>query len=134
MTRRTDQVSSVLHRAVQTVIEAGLSDPRLSGALITVTEVKVTPDLLTAIVNVTVTPEKREGIVIHGLTAASRHIRRRAGDLVEMRKLPELVFKVDKGRKRQAEVMQVLAELAAERQDPDAPASDQPDSPRENDQ
>ena len=33
MTRRTDQVSSVLHRAVQTVIEAGLSDPRLSGAL-----------------------------------------------------------------------------------------------------
>ena len=134
MTKRAEQVASVLHRAVQSVIESGLSDPRVSGALITVTEVKVTADLLTAVVSVTITPDKREAIVIHGLTAGARHIRRKAGDLIEMHKLPDLIFKVDKGRKRQAEVMQVLAELATERRDaspPDHP-DDHTDSTTEN--
>ncbi len=131
MTRRTDQVSSVLHRAIQTVIEHDLTDPRLSGALITVTGVKVTADLLTAVVTVTVTPEKKEGIVIHGLTSASRHIRRRAGDMIDMRKLPDLVFKVDKGRKREAEVMRVLSELAEEREDQASPSTETPTEPVE---
>ena len=113
MSRRTEQLGSTLRRAIQSVIEHGLADPRLQ-AMITVTNVKVTEDLLTAVVCVTVTPESKEDLALHGLRAASRHIRRKAGDLVDMRKLPEFTFKIDRGQKRQAEVLRILTELSDE--------------------
>jgi ribosome-binding factor A len=112
---RGEQLGSVIHRAVQAVISGGLSDPRLD-ALITVIDVKVTEDRRTAVVSVSVMPEKHESRVIHGLRDAAKHIRRQAGELIEVHKLPELVFKLDRTNKKQAELLDAMARVRAERE------------------
>jgi ribosome-binding factor A len=112
---RGEQLASVIHRAVQTIIARGLSDPRLE-SLITVTSVRVTDDRRTAVIMVSVMPERHESRVIHGLRDASRHIRRQAGDMVDIHRLPDLVFKLDHSAKKQAELLEAMARVRAERE------------------
>jgi ribosome-binding factor A len=103
MTRRAEQMSATIRGAVQQVIDRGLSDPRISG-LITVTSLRVTDDLKSAIITISVLPEPKQELTLHGLKAAARHIRRQAGDLVEIKQMPELIFKLDQSLKKQAQV------------------------------
>lgn len=113
MSLRTQQASSVMHRAIQSVLVEGLNDPRLD-AMITVTDVTVTEDMRTAIVKVSISPERKEKLAMHGLKAAARHIRRKVADLVSIHHPPELVFKLDRGAKNEAAVLEALAKVRAE--------------------
>jgi len=112
---RGEQLASVIHRAVQTIIARGLSDPRLE-SLITVTSVRVTEDRRTAVIMVSIMPERHESRAIHGLRDAARHIRRHAGDMVDIHKLPDFVFKIDHSAKKQAELLEAMARVRAERE------------------
>lgn len=114
MSHRPEQASSIIHKAVQSVLSEGLHDPRLAETMITITQVKVTVDLRTAVIHVSIHPEKKEKLAMHALAAAARHIRRRVGDLVALHQAPELIFKLDKGAKRQAAVLEALAMVRAE--------------------
>jgi ribosome-binding factor A len=114
MTQRTQQVASTLLKAVQEVIQRGLHDPRVRG-LITVTSINVPPDLRTATVMISVLPEERQNLTLKGIQDAARHIRREVGELVAMRQVPELHFKLDLSLKRQAEVMNAIAKAAEDR-------------------
>ncbi len=142
MNRRTEQMSSVIHRAAQSVLNAGFGDPRLDGLMLTITSVNVTADLRTAVLNVSVLPANKERRAIAGLKAASKHVRRQVGDLVSVHQLPEFVFKVDKAAKRQAEVLEALAKVRAEEEargtksdtDDDTSAEDTPEHTREQNQ
>ncbi len=113
MSRRTDQVNSTLQRAVQDVLARGLHDPRISG-LTTVTDVTVSPDLRSAIVLVSVLPEKKEALTLHGLQDAAGHIRRQVARAVHMRRIPELKFQVDLATKEQAAVLSAIAKARSE--------------------
>ena len=120
MSRRADQMSSVIHRAAQSVLNAGFGDPRLDGLMLTITSVKVTADLRTAVLNVSVLPQDKERRALAGLKAASKHVRRQVGDLVSVHQLPEFIFKIDKAAKRQAEVLDALSRVRAEEEQRDA--------------
>jgi len=113
MSRRAEQIASIMHRAVQQVISDGLSDPRLQG-IITVTSAKVDEDLSQCVMGISVMPEQHESKVIHALNDAANHIRRKAGDMVEIHRAPRLVFKIDRSAKRQAAVMTALADISRE--------------------
>jgi len=117
VSRRAEQLASVLHRAIQSVLVDGLSDPRLD-AMITVTHVKVTGDLSEAVVSVSVHPDEKSDLALHGLRDASGFIRRQAGERVAIHKPPRLTFKVDKAYRKQQEVLSAIAEIARERSDP----------------
>lgn len=118
MSRRAEQMSSVIHRACQSVLNAGFGDPRLDGLMLTITSVKVTADLRTAVISVSVLPAEKERRALAGLKAAAKHVRRQVGELVSVHQLPEFVFKVDKAAKRQAEVLEALARVRAESESP----------------
>jgi ribosome-binding factor A len=133
MTRRAEQIASTLRDAVQQVIDRGLSDPRVSG-LITVTSLRVTDDLKSAIITVSVLPESRQELTLHGLKAAARHIRHHAGEHVEIKQMPELIFKLDSSLKKQAQVFDAIHKAVAEREQrapgqTDAPPGDEPAPP-----
>lgn len=113
MNRRTAQVASALHRAIQQVMLRGLADPRITGS-VTITSVDVSPDLRTATINVSIMPEDAESLTMHGLHDAVRHIRRQVGDLVDMPRVPELRFKLDRSLKEQAAVISAIARASAE--------------------
>jgi len=111
--RRTLQISSAIERAVREVLARGLSDPRVSG-LITVTDVKLNDDLAEAVVGVSVLPEEKESLTLHGIQAATSHIRREVGKLVQSRQLPQLRFELDRTLKKQAGVLRVIDQASAD--------------------
>jgi ribosome-binding factor A len=133
MSRRTERMSSVIRRGAQSVLNEGLSDPRLDGALLTITEVRVSRDLRSATIMVSVMPENAERRAIAGLTAATRFVRRETADRTQIHRMPEFLFKLDRGMKRQAAVLGALGELRADDElpasagDADAPATDHAD-------
>jgi ribosome-binding factor A len=112
--RRSEQVASTLRRAIQEVISRGLHDPRISG-LITVTGVSLDAALREATVRISVLPEDRQELVLHGLQAAAGHIRHEIADLVEGRQTPHLHFKLDASLKKEASVLRALALAEEER-------------------
>src|SRR5690606_7228314 len=103
--------------AVQTILTEGLNDPRLEGTLITVTEAHVDDGLSEAVLSVSVVPESKEDLALHGLRAAAGRIRREASDAIELKRAPRLVFRLDRSLKKQAAVLGALAKIVRERKD-----------------
>lgn len=132
MSRHLEQLTSAIDRGVREVISRGFSDPRISG-LITVTSVRVMPDLSQAIVSVSVLPEEKQDLTVHGLESAAAYIRREVGDLVNARTMPVLTFKLDKSLKKEAAILRELdrvrheiEESDARRANADAPSNQDP--------
>lgn len=125
---RANQIASVIHRGVQSVISGGFADPRLEGVLITVTQVKVTSDTQLATISISVMPEQHERRVMHALKDASKHIRRETAEAVHVHRMPEFVFKIDKTLKRQAAALDAIALARAEFEDEDSESPDTNDA------
>lgn len=113
MTRRTDRISATLTRALQEIIAKGLADPRVRG-LITVTGVTVSPDLAEARVDVSVLPQSQQELTLHGLEAAAPHLRHELSEMVDMRKMPKLFFRLDSRLKKESAVLQDINRAARE--------------------
>lgn len=101
MSIRTDKIASVIRHAVQDVISRGLGDPRIRG-LVSITRVDVTADLTEARVYVSVLPQKREDLTMHGLEDAAGHIQHAIGPAITARRLPRIRFVKDDSLKKQA--------------------------------
>lgn len=114
MTRRADQVASALRDAVQAVIDRGLQDPRIEG-LITVTGARVSDDLRSATLVVSVYPASKQDLTLHGLRAAARHIRHQISDALALKRTPELLFRLDLSAKKQADALEAIARAIASR-------------------
>ena len=115
MSKRTEMIAATIARQLQERLARGLQDPRIRG-LITVTKVRVTDDLTTAFVSVSVLPAEQQALTMHGLKAAAGHLRRELGKTVAIRRLPVLSFQLDESIKREAEVLAALARVRAERE------------------
>lgn len=113
MKRRDEQLTSSMHRAIQEVLGRGLHDPRISG-LITVTSLRLNPETREAFVSISVLPQEKQQLTLHGLRAAAKHIRREVGELIRTRNMPTLVFLLDESLKKQAAVIEAIARAASE--------------------
>lgn len=114
MSRRIDQLTSDIERGVRDVLAKGLHDPRVSG-LITVTSVRVLPDMSRALIDISVLPADRQELTFHGIVAAAAHIRRQVSDQVRARVLPEFVFRLDTRLKKEAAVLKDIDKIREQR-------------------
>lgn len=112
---RRSVLGAELLRAMQELLTRGLSDPRVQG-LITVTGLDVAHDLKTAVVRVSVLPERNEARVLAGLTHAASHLRHELGEALDSDRIPQLRFAIDRGPKQQAAVVAALSRAARERE------------------
>jgi ribosome-binding factor A len=119
LSHRLEQLTSAIDRGVREVIARGFSDPRISG-LITVTGVRVLPDLSQAIIAVSVLPQEKQDLTLHGLESAAPFIRREVGELVNARTMPQLSFKLDTSLKKQAAVLRDLDRVREQIEQSDA--------------
>ena len=110
MTLKQDQLASSIERALRERFSRGFHDPRITG-LITITTVKVTQDLKFADVGISVFPAEKQGLTMHGLEAAAKHIRREIMDDVRSRSMPEVRFVADNSLKKQAGIMNALDKI-----------------------
>lgn len=115
MSRRAEQIAALLRTALQEVFARGFQDPRIRG-LITITSVTLSEDLRSATVMISVLPEERQELTMHGLSAAARHIRHEVSDKIDLRYTPDLYFRLDTSLKKQAGVFEALAKIAQERE------------------
>jgi len=85
----------VRHAIVSILARGGLHDPELEGVSITVSEVRMTPDLRNARIFITPLGGQDTLVIAQALNRAAAFIRRQLGKQIEMRYLPKLVFESD---------------------------------------
>ncbi len=107
MKRKRAQLASTIERTLQQVLARGVNDPRVRG-LITVTGVELNDELKTAYAHVSILPEEHESLTMHGLKAATPHIRKQVMERIRTREMPRLEFRLDRSVKAQAELLGLI--------------------------
>lgn len=107
MRRRSLQIASNIQQELQKRLARGLNDPRIRG-LITVTKVELSDDLKHAKAFVSVMPQERAKLTMHGLTAATKRLRRDVMERIHIKEMPTLRLIYDEGHKAEMEVFALL--------------------------
>ncbi len=82
----------IRHALVEILHEEDLADPALTGVSVTLSQVKVSPDLKHAICFVEPLGGANSAEVVAGLNRASRFLRGKLGHVIDMRFTPALKF------------------------------------------
>lgn len=91
---RAQRVGESIHKEISALLVKGLKDPRIG--FVTITAVKMTPDLHLARVYFTVMgDEKARKASAAGLNSSAPFLRREIGKLLRMRYAPDLLFEYD---------------------------------------
>jgi ribosome-binding factor A len=107
------KVGEALRHALADVLAHGdLRDPALHGRSITVSEVRVSPDLRRATAYVMPLGGGEVGAVVAGLERASPFLRREVARRVRLRFAPELDFAADSGFARAERIGRLLGDEA----------------------
>jgi ribosome-binding factor A len=108
--RRPQRVAEAIREAVAEFLTAEARDPRIG--LVTVTAVKVTPDLKRAVVAVMVHgDDEAKELSRRALMHAAGAMRRVIGDRLRIKSVPEVAFELDHELERAARIDRLLAEL-----------------------
>jgi ribosome-binding factor A len=114
MSKRTQQVGQEIQRILSEVIEFELKDPRVGFA--TITSVNVTPDLQRANVNVSVMGDDEERTAtLRALEHAKSFLRRRVGEQMTLRQVPELKLHLDTSLDHALRIGELLSDIEEER-------------------
>lgn len=122
--RRPERLAEQIKEELSLIIGGEVEDPRLG--YVTVTGAKLTADLRTAKVYVSVLGTEEE---VRGSLAALRHasgfIRHQLGAVLRIRHIPELHFVYDDADLRAARIEELLSEEAAKAREEDQNSTDQ---------
>lgn len=114
---RTDQVGAQVQQEIMEIIRRDLKDPRIG--FVSITGVRMSPDLRTARVRVSVLgdgDEQRKTLA--GLRSATGLIRRELGRRLEnLRFSPELRFEIDTSIEYSVRISKTLREILPEREE-----------------
>ncbi|MDP1642323.1 MAG: 30S ribosome-binding factor RbfA [Phenylobacterium sp.] len=113
----------VRHALVEILREEDLDDPALAGDPVTITEVRVSPDLRHAVCFIQPLGGENATEVVAAMNRASKFFRGRLGRMIELRATPELKFLHDETFDA-ADQMSRLFDDPKVRQDLDAPEED----------
>jgi len=124
-TRRPDRVAEGIRMEVATFLSADVKDPRVRGALVTVTAVEVTRDLGHATVFVSIMGTDAErAAALEGLASTAGHLRARVGRALRLRVAPEILFRFDESVARAARIETLLASVRPSEPSGDGSAPD----------
>jgi ribosome-binding factor A len=103
------------HALIDIIGRGGFRDPALAGAQVTVTEVRVSPDLKNATAYVVPFAKGDPVALAKALGHAAPYLRRQLADAVELRYLPQLRFEPDLSFDKAAEIDRLLRRPAVAR-------------------
>jgi ribosome-binding factor A len=105
---RNERIAEEINHEVSLMLAGELKDPRLAVPL-TVTEVRVTPDLRTVRVFVQVDgTEAERAEVFSGLRAAAGYVRHELVERLRLRRAPEILFVADQSEQYGDRIEQLL--------------------------
>jgi ribosome-binding factor A len=127
--RRSLQIASNIQQELQKRLSRGLADPRIRG-LVTVTKVELSDDLKHAKAFISVLPEDRAKLTMHGLISATGRLRRDVMERIHIKEMPTLKLIYDEGHKAEMEVFELLEkdrQEQADRKSSFSPSTTQPE-------
>ena len=108
--KRTERVASLLQMELSNLILERIKDPRLG--FVTVTHVKITPDLKSAVVFLSVMGEKKKKEeTLKVLQRAAGFLQHEVGVAIKMRYTPKLQFELDDSLDKDFEIGQVIRKI-----------------------
>ncbi len=113
--KRSERVSDQMKQEIADILMRKIKDPRIG--FVTVTDVEVSHDLRNAKVFVSIYGGDKEA-TFKGLSSAAAFIRSELGGRMRLRRVPELLFRIDSTAERGAHVMELLREIE-QKQDKD---------------
>ena len=114
--QRQLRVGEELRHALAQLLRPGeLRDPALREANITVTEVRISPDLRNATAFVMPLGGVNAGEIMAGLKRSAPFLKGRVARLVELRRIPDIVFAFDDAFDNAAHIAALLARPEVER-------------------
>jgi ribosome-binding factor A len=113
-TRRQRRVAELIHRELSLILMREVRDPRLAN--VTITEVRVTPDLLLArIYYVVLGDQEARSEAEAGLASANGYLRTHLAGRIQLRFAPELIFQLDTSADHGRRIDGLLDQIARDR-------------------
>lgn len=114
--KRADRIGEQLRHEIADILLRKIKDPRLSG--ISITAVDVTDDLRNAKVFIsTYGAASGNEDILKGLKSAAGFIRGEIMHRLQIKRIPELMFKVDTSIERGVRIMEILEDLKKKGED-----------------
>src|SRR3989442_12066399 len=105
MSVRTERLGSTIQRELAQMIQRELADPRLTG-IVSITRVKVSPDLSVADVYITVMGTSgHQNAALNALKHSAGMLRSKLTKVLSLRIAPYLKFHIDENLKKELEMM-----------------------------
>tara|TARA_B100000214_G_scaffold2477_1_gene1901 strand:+ start:578 stop:961 length:384 start_codon:yes stop_codon:yes gene_type:complete len=115
-TRRVEKLSALLKREVSELVINGIRDERIHQTMVSITYVEVSGDLQHAKIFVSLFgDEQKKASVLACLDDAKGFIRAELAKRLQMRRAPDIVFKLDNGMSKGSSVLDLLTSLDLER-------------------
>lgn len=115
---RFERINEELKREISHIISYELKNPNVTG-LISVTRVKVTPDLKYAKIYVSILNSKNVSQTLDGLKKSSGFIRSQIAKTINLRITPELVFELDDSIEYGSKIDSILREIMKDEKTPE---------------
>ena len=112
---RIGRIDEEYRKELSQIIGYELKNPNVTG-MISVTKVKVTPDLKYAKVYVSILNSKNIKETMDGLKKSSGFIRSELAKRINLRNTPELVFEIDDSMEYGAKIDSILKEILPEKE------------------
>tara|TARA_Y100001968_G_scaffold246019_1_gene230195 strand:+ start:192 stop:578 length:387 start_codon:yes stop_codon:yes gene_type:complete len=123
--RRVEKLAALLKREVSELLLNGVRDDRIHQTMITITMVEVSGDLQHAKIFVSLFgEEQKKAEVLVCLEEAKGFISRELARRLQMRRFPDLVFKIDHGMSKGSSVLDLLTSLEVKRKNKDTSIQD----------
>lgn len=106
---RVERIAEEIRNEVSLMLAGELKDPRLAGTVM-ITEVRVTPDLRTVRVYVSLADEDEteRASTLAGLQAAKGYVRHELVERLQLRRAPEVLFLLDQSEEIGDRIDQLL--------------------------
>lgn len=113
---RIGRIDEEYRKELSQIIGYELKNPNVTG-MISVTKVKVTPDLKYAKVYVSILNSKNIDETLDGLKKSSGFIRSELAKRINLRNTPELVFEIDDSMEYGAKIDSILKEILPKKEE-----------------
>lgn len=106
---REEKINELIRRELSDLLQKEVKDPRVKG-LVSITQVKITNDLKSAKVHVSIyglsDAEKKKSL--EGLRSSSAFLRFRLSENIRLKSIPALIFELDESIERAFHVIEKL--------------------------
>lgn len=115
-TNRLDKVSEEFKREISIIIDRDIKNPNVTG-LVSVTKVKLSPDLKNARVYISIINSKSKKNTLEGIKNATGFIRTELARKVNLRYTPNIVFELDDSIEYGDRIENILKEIMPKKEE-----------------